>query len=187
METEIIYLTAQEAEAIKDRLVEVYRSAFAAPPYGVDEGEVASFATKLVRHVRREGFRCCVAQDSSTGRIIGFAYGYTSRPGQWWRDIVAEAMDPQSRERWLSDAFEFVELGVMPEFQGKGIGGRLHDALLDRLPHRTAVLSTARQDTPAQRLYRHRGWLVIVPELFFPGSELPYIIMGKELAGRAGQ
>ena len=183
---QIAYLTADELQAVHAQLVDVYRRAFAAPPYGVDEGEVASFANRLPQHAGYRGFRCCAAQEVHTGRVVGFAYGYTSMPGQWWRDIVAAAMDPHTAEHWLSDAFEFVELGVLPEFQGRGIGGRLHDVLLDRLPHRTAVLSTARQETPALHLYRNRGWVVIVPELFFPGGGLPYVIMGKELAGGAG-
>lgn len=36
-----------------------------------------------------------VARDSHTASIVGFAYGYTSAPGQWWHDIVAAALEPQ--------------------------------------------------------------------------------------------
>jgi len=162
-------------------VVDVYREAFAESPYYEGEEEVARFAEEaLPRHTGRRGFRCVVARDA--GLVVGFAYGYVSGPGQWWHDWVAGLLGPALAEEWMTDAFELVELAVRPAAQRQGAGGRLHDAVLADRPHRTAILSTRDEDTPARRLYRRRGWLPLregwrptpgVPPLVFMGLRLP--------------
>ncbi len=90
-------------------------------------------------------------------------------------------MEPAAVETWLIDSFEFAELAVLPELQGRGIGGRLHHALLDGLANRTAVLSTIEQETAALQLYRKRGWIELVRNLAFPGVAELYRVMGIDL------
>jgi ribosomal protein S18 acetylase RimI-like enzyme len=88
------------------------------------------------RHLEREGFRF-VAEHDEDGRLAGLAYGYRGEAGQWWHDLVAEAMDEQARAHWLAPGhFELVELAVRPDLHRRGIGGRLHDALLEVSTHR---------------------------------------------------
>ena len=145
-------------------LVEVYRAAFTVAPYSEDKSAVARFRDEqLPRHTEREGFRCVVAREDE--RIVGFAYGYTGRRGQWWTDYVAGRVPQELADEWLDGHFEFVELAVHPEHQRRGIGGSLHDALLRDLPHDRALLSTWREDRPARRLYVNRGWTVLANEL----------------------
>jgi ribosomal protein S18 acetylase RimI-like enzyme len=171
---------------LREQLVEVYRAAFAAPPYREGEAEVRRFAEEtLPRHAQRPGFRCCVARDRDKDLVVGFAYGYTGQAGQWWHDVVARALDRATADRWLPGSFEFVELAVTPAAQGRGIGGRLHDALMEGLPHRTALLSTRRAETPALRLYRRRGWVPVLENFVFPGGAEPYVILGLDLSGRS--
>lgn len=68
----------------------------------------------------------------------------------------------QGVDEWVGGHFEFVELAVMPDARGCGIGRRLHDALLADLPHERALLSTsARSDDPAVRLYSSNGWVTL--------------------------
>ena len=135
----------------------------------------------LPRHAERAGFTFLLAR-TDDGRVAGFTYGYRGEPGQWWHDRVARAMDEGQRARWLSPGhFEYVELHVRPELQGRGIGGRLHDELLARQTGSpTAVLSTQVDNERALRLYRRRGWQVVVPELDF-GSGQRYSILGRDL------
>jgi ribosomal protein S18 acetylase RimI-like enzyme len=162
-------------------IVDVYREAFGASPYFEGEREVARFAEEaLPGHARRDGFRCVVARED--GLVVGFAYGYTSAPGQWWHDWVRSLLDAAQVEVWMSDAFELVELAVRPAAQGRGHGARLHDAVLADRPHRTALLTTRDEDTPARRLYRRRGWVPLregwrpsarQPPLVFMGLRLP--------------
>jgi ribosomal protein S18 acetylase RimI-like enzyme len=152
------------AEPTRSEVVEVYRAAFGQPPYHEDEDAVARFRDEqLPAHADREGFRCVLTREE--GRVVGFAYGYTGRRGQWWTDYVAERVPQEVAQAWLDGHFEFVELAVHPDHQGRGIGSALHDALLTDLPHERALLSTWRQDTPARRLYLNRGWHVLQQRL----------------------
>ena len=133
----------------------------------------------LPRHVDRDGFRFLGA--FAERRLVGFVYGYRGGPGQWWHDRVAAALGPDGAERWLAPRhFEFTELHVREEFRRRGIGGSLHDAVLDGIDAPTAVLSTQTDNEPAIALYRARGWQVIVPYLDF-GSGRPFLIMGLDL------
>jgi ribosomal protein S18 acetylase RimI-like enzyme len=134
------------------------------------------------RHLERDGFRF-VAEHDAAGRLAGIAYGYRGAAGQWWHDRVAAAMDETTRARWLAPAhFEFVELAVRADLRRRGIGGRLHDALLDGLDAPTAVLSTEVENEPARALYRGRDWQVVVPEIDFGAGFPPFLVMGRELA-----
>lgn len=168
---------------VRAEIVEVYRAAFGESPYFEGEAEVARFAQEaLPRHAVHAGFRCVVARDE--GAVVGFAYGYTSAAGQWWHDWVLAQLDPSVAAEWMTDAFELVELAVRPAAQGRGTGGRLHDAVLAGLPHRTALLSTRDEDTPARRLYRRRGW-VPLREAARPAPDGPPVLfMGLRLPAR---
>ena len=110
------------------------------------------------RHLARDGFRLATARDGR--RLTGFAWGYTGGRGQHWSDLVADSLSQRVADTWLGAHFELVELAVLEEFRRQGVGGRLHDVLLDGLPHQRALLSTTDdEDDPAVRLYRSRGWV----------------------------
>jgi ribosomal protein S18 acetylase RimI-like enzyme len=133
------------------------------------------------RHLERDGFRF-VAEHDEAGRLAGIAYGYEGAAGQWWHDLVSAAMDEVRRTRWLRPGhFEFVELAVRPDLRRRGLGGRLHDALLAGLDAPTAVLSTEVDNEAAISLYSGRGWEVIVPELDFGAEFPPFLVMGRQL------
>lgn len=183
---------------LRPALLEIYRAAFTGPPYHESEATVRQFARALEVHVHRPGLKFLVAlvggeaaDEAVTDRppedVAGFAYGYTSRPGQWWYDTVSSRLDRAVKAAWMDDPFEVVELAVRPAFQGQGVGGRLHDALLRGLPHRTAVLSTIASETAAMHLYRKRGWVILIEDFTFPGSDLPYAIMGLRFGENAGE
>jgi ribosomal protein S18 acetylase RimI-like enzyme len=135
----------------------------------------------LPSHAGREGFRA-VIERAPAGELAGFAYGYRGGPGQWWHDLVAVALGTLAADDWLRPGhFEFVELHVRPELWGRGIGGRIHDALLAPEPG-PAVLSTQRDNARALGLYRRRGWRVIVPTIDFGAGYPPFCVLGKVLA-----
>jgi ribosomal protein S18 acetylase RimI-like enzyme len=157
-----------------DAVVEVYRAAFTAPGYDETADDVERFRTGLPRHAAREGFRLVVAA-SPDGGSSGFAYGYTGQPGQWWTDRLLERIPHEITDRWVGGHFEFVELAVRPEVQGRGIGRALHDALLDGIPHRRALLGTWPDDRPARRLYQRAGWRDLAP------IDDDSVLMGLEL------
>jgi ribosomal protein S18 acetylase RimI-like enzyme len=182
---EIVPLTPEQALKEQAGLMSVYGEAFAAPPYSRTEIDVSTFSNTFARHAGREGFRCFVARENPAGSIAGFVYGYTSKPGQWWHDLVNREMNNGQAERWLENAFEIVELAVHPRLQGKGAGGKLHDCILDGLSYRTGLLSTMQVETVALKLYRKRGWVTLLNDFYFPGTPKPYQIMGLDLKERS--
>jgi len=134
----------------------------------------------LPLHAGRDGFRA-VVERTEDGRLAGFAYGYRGEAGQWWHDLVAAALGEEGTTHWLSPGhFEFVELHVRTDLWGQGIGGRLHDALLESEPG-PAVLSTQRDNDRALGLYRSRGWKVIVQHIDFGAGYPPFCVLGKVL------
>jgi GNAT superfamily N-acetyltransferase len=172
--------TNPQIQAFRDHFVTIYRDAFSAPPYGKKEKEVMDFARSLPQHVKREGFRIVVALEE-TGQVLGFAYGYTNTPDQFWHEKVVQVAPPQVVSEWLLNSFRLVEIAVAPKAQGQGIGGLLHGRLLSDLPCRKAVLSTLAAETNAYKMYCNRGWVILLEEIFFPGIARPYRIMGLEL------
>jgi ribosomal protein S18 acetylase RimI-like enzyme len=137
-------------------------------------------------HVSYRGFVAAGAFDDDDAtdqpaRLVGFGYGYGGAPGQWWYDIVAEALGRGSAARWLRDGFELAELHVLPDRQGRGLGRALLTDVLSRAEGTRAVLSTPDVESPARALYRSYGFSDLRCGFRFPGSPEVYAIMGVDL------
>jgi len=135
-------------------------------------------------HMARRGFVAVVvgADDGAAdAEPVAFGYGYLGRRGEWWHDIVVDALGPELGERWMADAFELAELHVLPEHQGQGLGRRILDELIGNAGGRTIVLSTHDRDSPARHLYRTAGFVDLLGGFVFPGSREVYAIMGRDL------
>ncbi len=130
-------------------------------------------------HSGHDGFACRAALDDDGG-LVGFGYGYTTRPGQWWHDLVRQALAPGA-EGWLVDAFELSEMHVLPRCQGAGIGRTLLNRLAADIPHHAILLSTPDLDTRAFRLYRSLGFLDLARDYLFPGDARPFAVLGAQL------
>lgn len=166
--------------AWRGEIVACYRAAWLPTRFRPEERAVSGFERRFEEHRTRPGFRLHVALDDS--KVIGFVYGYRSQPNTYWHDLVSQHLTPEARSQWLSDCFEFVELAVVPAFQGRRVGAALHDAVLEGLSFRTACLTTYSAQESAVRLYLKRGWEVLVDDILFPGDPYPYLLMGRELA-----
>ena len=130
------------------------------------------------RHTARAGFR--LARAHVDGRLVGFGYGYTGEPGQWWTDQAAEMLEPEVAEAWLGGHFELVTIGVLEEARGKHVGRTLLDRLTDGLPQaRWVLMTTGDADDPARHLYARAGWQVIGP-----GLRDGQVVMGRRRAVR---
>jgi len=140
----------------------------------------AQRAVSARKHVMLPGFACraAVLADET---LVGFGYGYTTRPGQWWHDLVRRAVDAPTAAAWLGDAFELSELHVLPEYQGIGIGRRLLMSLAASIPHRAMLLSTPDTDTRAFRLYRDTGFRDVLRDHLFTGDARPFAVLGARL------
>lgn len=169
-----------EARNLQREILHVYESAWAPTRFSPTQDQLSDFDAIFGRHLTQEGFRLVGAHDDAGG-LAGFAYGYKSVPGGWWRDMVTSTLHADLVERWFSDGFEFVELAVVPRVQGAGVGTALHDRLLEDVPQRTAVLSTQSENSVALGLYHRRGWIVLDPSFMFPNRSYAYTIMGLDL------
>ena len=177
-------LDGDVAVRMTDGLADVYPEAFAGPPHDEPPEAADRFRDSLARHARLPGFRAAVAWAAGAD-LVGFGYGHTSLPGQWWHDRAAAALAPPARG-WLEGPFVIVDLAVRPRSRRQGIGGGLHDLLLEEQSHARAVLSARQDDAGAQRLYHARGWQEIGRDLaFVPGGD-PYVILARRLAGHPG-
>ncbi|SOD74350.1 acetyltransferase (GNAT) family protein [Jatrophihabitans sp. GAS493] len=132
------------------------------------------------RHIANAGFDVRVAVDPN-GRPLGFGYGYTTQPGQWWHDLVHRAVRADLRAEWMVDAFELSEMHVVPEAQGHGIGRELLLDLCRTLPQRSILLSTPDANTRAFRLYRSVGFVDLARSYLFPGDSRPFAVLGARL------
>jgi ribosomal protein S18 acetylase RimI-like enzyme len=158
-----------------EEAMEIYVQAMGYPRY-----TGAQRAVTARRHTTNEGFACRAAlADDST--LLGFGYGYTTRPGQWWHDLVRRALDKQHQGDWLQNAFELSELHVLPEFQGAGTGRALLTGLAAALPHDTMLLSTPDIQSRAFRLYRDLGFVDLRRHYLFPGDVRPFAVLGARL------
>ena len=101
---EVQRLTAWPPDGPIDEIVDVYRAAFTAPGYDETPDDVERFRESLPQHADREGFRLELARRA--GRLVGFAYGYTGRRGQWWSDRVLARVPATITDLWVDGHFE---------------------------------------------------------------------------------
>jgi ribosomal protein S18 acetylase RimI-like enzyme len=140
----------------------------------------AQRAVSARKHASLDGFACRAAL-TDEGTLVGFGYGYTTRPGQWWHDLVRRALLREEAADWLADAFELSELHVLPDQQGIGIGRRLLTSLASGVPHSAMLLSTPDTDTRAFRLYRDTGFVDLARNYLFPGDARPFAVLVARL------
>jgi ribosomal protein S18 acetylase RimI-like enzyme len=117
--------------------------------------------------------------------LAGFAYGFHGGSGQWWHDLVsrttASVLGTRAADDWFGDSLEIAEVHVLPSYQGRGTGLAMMLRLTAGRQERAAVLSTMDANTRARRLYRGLGFTDLLTGFTFPGTELPYAIMGAPL------
>jgi ribosomal protein S18 acetylase RimI-like enzyme len=117
--------------------------------------------------------------------LVGFAYGFHGSGGQWWHDVVrraaASTLGARTADDWFGDSLEIAEVHVLPGHQGRGTGLAMMLRLTAGRPERAAVLSTMDANTRARRLYHGLGFTDLLTGFEFPGTDLPYAIMGAPL------
>lgn len=178
-------LVALSTEDLRGRLQEAISIYVTAMGYA--EGTAQARTPMWLSHMLRPGWRCIGALDGG-GRLVGIAYGYDGRKGQWWHDQVYLGLrsftGPAAAEAWMSDYFELTELHVLPAAQGAGLGERLLRRLLDEVaaegrPH--VLLSTPEGTSRAWRLYRRVGFVDVLRQYLFAGDPRPFAVLGTSL------
>ncbi len=171
-----------------DALTAVYLAAMRSDP-----AQLPGRRSIMERHATYDGFRALavtadVAGPGAPGRhgqIVAFSYGFRGADGQWWHDVVSTALTARSGRAlaaaWLADSLEIAEVHVHPDFHRRGIGRSLVLGLAEGRRERTTVLSTQDADSPARRLYRGLGFADLLTGYCFPGTPVPYAVMGAAL------
>jgi ribosomal protein S18 acetylase RimI-like enzyme len=129
----------------------------------------------LTRYAGYPDFCGCVALLEQ--QVIGMGFGHRSRPGDWWHDRVANALGPDHPA--LQNAWVLVELAVLPDHRGQGIGKALHQALLSGQPCPCALLSTEISNTRARGFYEGLGRQYIERNFRFSPEAEPFVIMAR--------
>jgi ribosomal protein S18 acetylase RimI-like enzyme len=169
-----------------DALTAVYAAAMRPDP-----DQLPGRRSIMEQHAGYQGFRALVvtADGDHPGPIIAFSYGFRGADGQWWHDVVNAALIARggaaAATAWLADSLEIAEVHVHPDFHRRGIGRSLVLGLAHGRRERTAMLSTQDAQSPARRLYRSLGFTDLLTRYSFPGSTVPYAVMGAALPLRA--
>lgn len=162
-----------------EKIGELYCTVFITDDYSNEDKENAIL--NINKHAGYEGFIGLKAKDSN-GNILGFTYGYTSLPDQFYREKIAKQLSKIERDTWLVNCLEFVELAVDHSYRRLGIASKLHDYLLKNSNHNTAVLTTGIENKPAINFYRKKGWKTIKKDAPIISENNLQVIMGKVLA-----
>jgi ribosomal protein S18 acetylase RimI-like enzyme len=148
--------------------------------WGKSGAGATSADAQIRRHAGYPGFKAVVAL-TPEGQAVGFAYGYTNTPGQWWHERVAENLGAERTARELTGSFCVTELAVMSSHRRRGLGRRLLAQLLADLPHRAATLSTQRDNLAARALYEAAGWDYLIERMRFVPGDQEWVVMRRRL------
>lgn len=149
-----------DVPALLDTLVEVWADAHA------DHRDVAAadltpeaLHRQLTAHARHLGFALIAAYDA--GVLVGFGYAFPCTPDYWFGpELLPQIPEPA---RTTEHLVGLCELAVRPGWQDRGIGSRLHQALVDALAPRYISLLAMPGNADSQRLYRRLGYTYAGP------------------------
>ena len=144
-------LTGDQVGPYVGRIVDLYATVYAEPPYEEGPEQVAEFAAKLPEEATRPGFTAAVSLDGDA--TVGTAYGWTMPAGVWW----SRSDQPGPADLVDVDKFAVMEWIVHPSGRGAGVGGRLLHALLADRTEPWAVLASDPRSA-ARGIYERAGW-----------------------------
>ncbi|QCX75471.1 hypothetical protein C9F11_08910 [Streptomyces sp. YIM 121038] len=150
---------------IRQTLLDVHADAYADRK---DEEFVQRFPWFVDHWGGRAGFACVIAYEA--GDPVGFTYGAPGEAGrEWWREYLTETpADPST--------FSISELMLRPQWRKRGIGERLHGALLEDRPEALVVLTVDTKRPRLQAMYEGWNYRKVGERQPFPDSPL-YAVM----------
>nr|WP_225448743.1 GNAT family N-acetyltransferase [Streptacidiphilus sp. P02-A3a] len=105
---------------------------------------------------------------AAAGVLVGFGYAFPCTPSYWFgAELLPRIPEPA---RTTEHLVGLCELAVRPAWQDRGIGSRLHQALVDALAPRYVSLLAMPGNSDSQRLYRRLGYNYVGPYRNTPGG-----------------
>ncbi len=131
-----------------DSIKHIYASAYAETPYNEGPQDVTNFCLGWPGRVAQPSFRLVVAH--LRGEPIGFSFGHQLTVNtRWWNGLL-DRVDEDVITEHDGRTFAVIELAVLGELRGNGIGRELHLHLLAGLAEERATL-LVRPDAVAAR------------------------------------
>jgi GNAT superfamily N-acetyltransferase len=147
---------ADLACSLLDPICELYDEVFSVPPFFWREDESDLHRERLLRLVEDPTFGIAVAWAGD--ELVGFAYGFTVPPDtKRWANLTGPT-PPELTEEWPGRTFLLFDFAVRRSYRGRGIGRRLHDALLGSRSEERASLSVEPPAADTKAIYEHWGW-----------------------------
>ncbi len=144
-------LTGEEALPLAPKVWPCYHTTFG------DFPDYETWRSNLFeRHAGRDGYRLALAAEAD--QVTGFAWGYLGQRGQYWSDLVYDALPDDVARQWVGGHFELVELAVLAPYRRRGLGQALHDRLLEGVQGRCLLGTSDDLDDPSVQLYLRSGW-----------------------------
>jgi GNAT superfamily N-acetyltransferase len=142
-------LDGRQAAAHEDEL-----QALRGEVYG--EADHAASAGQFRVWRRQPGF--VLAEARHGDYLVGFAAGMPLRPStSWWKDLTAPVPADVTTEH-PGRTLALMDLLVRASWRRQGIGGSLHDLLLEGRPEERATVAVPPGATAAQKAFRTWGW-----------------------------
>ncbi|MGW5116936.1 GNAT family N-acetyltransferase [Streptomyces noursei] len=135
----------------------IYGEAFAEPPYGETEDDVAAAFRRFPSQVRKPAFRAALARGEG-GEPVGMAYGHLLAADTGWWDELTEPVPEEVRREDGRRTFGLMELAVRGPWRGQGVARRLHATLLDGIRAERVLLNVHPGSEAAAAAYRAWGY-----------------------------
>lgn len=144
------------ARPLLDPICALYDDVFSAPPFFWREDESELHRQRLLRLLDDPSFGVVVAQAGE--ELAGFAYGFrlpadTPR----WARLIGDASPEMTAER-PGRTFLLFDYAVRASLRGRGLGRRLHNALLGSRDEERATLTVQPTAKGTKAIYEHLGW-----------------------------
>ncbi len=147
---------AELARPLLDPLCVLYDEVFAEPSFVWRDRESELHRAHLRGLLDDETFGIAVA--TAGEELIGFAYGFTVPSDTLlWSDLI-EPVSPELTDEWPGRTFLLSDYAVRSSWRGRGVGRKLHDALLRTRYEQRAALTVQRTAVRTKRIYEHWGW-----------------------------
>lgn len=159
----------QEIPAVIDSVLEIFSQHY-------DQEETETLRWRIGESVG-VGLNSLVLTWSEDNRTAGFLFGFDFRPENWWAQQVSPFL-PEGTD-WFTNCFELNELAVHPNFQNRGFGRELLEALANDFPYRNTLLSVEQGNDSAIHLYEKLGFEVLKDDLALGGSPNRYLLMNR--------